>query len=100
MNLSVSFNSQALLKAVNRFRSLATLLVVIGLLGYTAYQVSQAVVVEPDAAAIEKAREDQQVTKIRVDPAVKSYFLERDRPAPEVEQNQLQGGGKADPFSF
>ena len=84
------------LDILNKLRGFLILLVVIGLFGYAAYQVSRIVAVAPDAAYLEKAKGDASATVIKLD--VKAVEGLKNLVPVDVKVD-LSNVGKSDPFS-
>ena len=67
MNISLSnLDPKILLPAIKRISGPLVTLLIIGLVGYTAYQISRITSVQPDAAYMEANRKDHKTTSLRI----------------------------------
>lgn len=90
-------NPKKLLPMLLRYKTLIVTLVVVSLLGFTAYQISQITSVEPDPAYLRAKEKDSKATSLRIDKktleAVTQLSPNGPTPAPV-------NVGKSNPFSF
>lgn len=90
-------NPKKLLPILLRYKTLLVTLVVVSLLGFTAYQISQITSVEPDPAYLQAKEKESKATSLRIDKktleAVTQLSPNGAAPAPV-------NVGKSNPFSF
>ena len=97
MKSNISFDLKPIIESVQRFKSLAVTLLVVGLFGYTAYQISLITAVEPDAAYLQANEKESAVPNFKRNKAT----------IDEIRQLKSSGdtrvdtaAGKGDPFSL
>ena len=66
MNMNLNFDPKALLASLSRYKNLSITLVVIALFGFTGYQISHIVGVQPDEAYLEMQKAKAKTTSLKV----------------------------------
>lgn len=97
MNSSISLNLNNILKTALRFTGLATALVIIGLLGFTAYQISQITSAQADASYLHEKQAAGTVVKLKLDAATSQQLQQRRSAGADAPATQ---NGKNDPFAL
>jgi hypothetical protein len=95
MKMNIKLDPKMLLKLLQRFRTLLVLLAIIGLCGYTLYQISLITAVSPDETTV--AAQEQQVNAdhIKFDTVTIKAIGNQTQINPSTSLSNL---GKTDPF--
>lgn len=97
MNQAISLNPKQLLAWLSRSRTILSVLVMVGLLGYTGYQISHITAVQPDQAYISVQQKTTKVPNLRVNKQVISQLKQLQSSGDTTIQVTT---GKQDPFSL
>lgn len=90
-------NPKKLIPLAGRYKTLLTTLVVVGLIGFTGYQISQITSVEPDAAYLQAKEKESKTASLRIDKKTLDQVNQLDSSASTPAPANV---GKSNPFSF
>lgn len=96
MNLKLNVNPIAILSKLSRLRWLVITLIVVGTVGYTAFQIFYAVTVYPDPTTIEQKIEEANSQTVKLDKGALEAVKKLSRVPVQADTSNP---GKADPFS-
>ena len=94
-NLSLDINIKSIVKGLARLRLLAITLVVIGLVGYTLYQISLITAITPDETTLATEREKVDAARIKFDTQTIQAISRQNQLTASPDISNL---GKSDPF--
>jgi hypothetical protein len=96
-NMKLNLDLKNILTVVSRYKRIVITLVIIGLMGYTGYQISRITSVQPDAAYLETRRAEAKAVSLKINKATQDKLRglqsAGDTSVPTV-------SGKSNPFAF